>query len=869
MIGNDRFTAAFGSVPAGDPEHLVRVAVAAVRHGFAIVVNEPGTKKPLCILTAREMKAADKEVQEAARQAGDTRWARRRHECGWAHAITDDKTARKVVTRLVKERGPVNLGVEVGRSRMLCVDVDTAAEKAAFLTAWSAETGEDKGLVPPTVVSPGRVNQEGTWVHKDGGHYWFTLPEGVDLAALPGKGIVTGQGGWVAIFRDKQVIVPPSVRAEGPYQLVGQVEPAPQWLLDRITMEAEGHAERKRIQGARVQYDGDPIDGWSIQTPWADLLLQDGWTATGLPDRCDCPVWTRPGDASTPKSATAHELGCTQYDMVCGHGPLHLWTDNPPEFLRAAPKTLTKLDYVAFRDHQGDRRAAMDALSLDPIVALPGLSGWVPPEFRTPAPETEILENFDLEESGPSPALIVDVDPDVNPFDNQQAPGVRAPGASGPGVATTVGGIVDPPAEPLEIPVGRPVLDPKALHGLAGQMVRLLDPYTEADPAAVLFCLLAYAGCMFGRGPHLEAAGSHPGRVWPILTGSTSAGAKGTAMTAVSRLFHAIQEGNPFLTERVHTGLSSSEGLIKLVRDMQGDPEDEKHFDPGVRDKRTLILEAEFASVLGRARREGNTISATLRDAYDGGRLQTIVTRNPMVATEHHITVLANITPDELVERLAAVDVANGFANRFLVVYSERSKLLPDPGFPDEDERMDVAARFQTVLDRAADVRRMTRTEAAGVLWAREYISRHSRKLPPGSPVEAMFARWHAHAARLSVVYALLDGSPVIDVPHLEAALAAWDYVEASVLALFNNPDSDHDLGRVMEYINEQPGVGVTRTQISKEVFQRNRSKKELDELFRKLLATGRYQVARVPRTGPDGQPLGGRPTTVYYRLPG
>ena len=32
----------------------------------------------------------------------------------------------------------------------------------------------------------------------------------------------------------------------------------------------------------------------------------------------------------------------------------------------------------------------------------------------------------------------------------------------------------------------RPALEPEALHGLAGKFIKTIEPYTEADPVAVL-----------------------------------------------------------------------------------------------------------------------------------------------------------------------------------------------------------------------------------------------------------------------------------------------------------------------------------------------------------------------------------------------
>jgi hypothetical protein len=77
----------------------------------------------------------------------------------------------------------------------------------------------------------------------------------------------------------------------------------------------------------------------------------------------------------------------------------------------------------------------------------------------------------------------------------------------------------------------------------------------------------------------------------------------------------------------VKTGPSSGEGLIWHVRD----PIEERQAikdkgrtvgyemvitDQGVEDKRLLVIEPEFASTLRVMEREGNTLSAQLRQAW-------------------------------------------------------------------------------------------------------------------------------------------------------------------------------------------------------------------------------------------------------------
>ena len=53
-------------------------------------------------------------------------------------------------------------------------------------------------------------------------------------------------------------------------------------------------------------------------------------------------------------------------------------------------------------------------------------------------------------------------------------------------------------------------LAPEALHGIAGEFVRMIEPNTEADPAAILVQFLVAFGALVGRGPHFRVEGDHP-----------------------------------------------------------------------------------------------------------------------------------------------------------------------------------------------------------------------------------------------------------------------------------------------------------------------------------------------------------------------
>lgn len=421
MIGNDRFVQVFGSFPAGDADDaLAGIVSNAVREGYAIVLLKPGEKIPLCILNTRERKAADTAVQNAAREIGDDRWAKRKHDCGKSHALTVEwagghaKVRTKVgallkrITREYGDRTP-NIGVELGLSRRLVIDVDTEAEARAFLADCAAHDPDVPGM---TVQSPGVVDDNGVWKHKDGGHYWMTLPEGCELPSSSGS--YRSPSGWVAMWADHYVLVPPSVRPEGAYVLVGTEMPARAWVLDEIRAGAKSRMDRSLRNGVLPDGTAD-IDVWAAGTPWGDLL--EGWTDTGLPDRCSCPIWTAPGVHASPKSATAHDVGCDRFGTEGGHAPIHLWTDSLPDWLaeavrRTGQTTYTKPQWLAWRDHDG---------AILPTLRDLGLTRESDPEFPGygDVPESDMFDPAGVEPIEPEPA--------EQPFDDADETAEPAP----------------------------------------------------------------------------------------------------------------------------------------------------------------------------------------------------------------------------------------------------------------------------------------------------------------------------------------------------------------------------------------------------------------------------------------------------------
>ncbi len=200
-----------------------------------------------------------------------------------------------------------------------------------------------------------------------------------------------------------------------------------------------------------------------------------------------------------------------------------------------------------------------------------------------------------------------------------------------------------------------PVLDKDALYGLAGDIVRAIDPYTEADPVATLLNVLTAFGNRINATAHATVQHDcHPARLFVVQVGDTSKGRKGTGWSTPRYLFSLC---DPDWTKaRVKSGLSSGEGLIYNVRDPRiakvpvkekgrfTGEYDEVCVDEGGEDKCLLVIEPEFASTLTVMAREGNTLSAIIRQAWDYGALSPLTKNNPTKATNAHISLTGHIT---------------------------------------------------------------------------------------------------------------------------------------------------------------------------------------------------------------------------------
>lgn len=394
-------------------------------------------------------------------------------------------------------------------------------------------------------------------------------------------------------------------------------------------------------------------------------------------------------------------------------------------------------------------------------------------------------------------------------------------------------------------------------YGLAGDFVRLADPATEADPIAIYIQLLALFGNVIGRTAHFIAEqDKHYMNLFAVLVGETSKARKGSSWSQVKKAFGFLEDD--WLKDHLSSGLSSGEGLIWAVRDPieKTEPIREKSSkeiighrtitaDPGIQDKRLIVYEPEFASVLRVLEREGNTLSAQIRQAWESGTLRTLTKNSPAKATGAHISTLGHITRDELRRYLNLTEAASGFGNRFLWFCVRRSKTLPEGGSYDEFKMMKLFNRIKSAIKFASKVERMQRSDKAREHWREIYP-----KLSEGKPgmLGAVTGRAEAQVMRLSCLFALLDESKIVEEHHLKAAVRLWDFAYQSAEHIFGKSLGDDVADRIYAELVSKGPQGMTLSEISA-LFSHHKGKERIHSVLQSLFSLG-LAVAEKQQTG-------------------
>jgi hypothetical protein len=400
----------------------------------------------------------------------------------------------------------------------------------------------------------------------------------------------------------------------------------------------------------------------------------------------------------------------------------------------------------------------------------------------------------------------------------------------------------------------KPRIKEEAFYGLVGEIVKTIAPHTESDPVALLLNFLTAFGSIIGEKPYFRVERTkHHMRLFGVIVGDSANARKGTSWDQIKNIFCAIDEG---WKRNLQSGMSSGEGLIWSVRDQIVEKKPVKtdgHIvdyenvitDHGITDKRSLIIESEFASVLKVLSREGNTLSPLIRKAWDDGDLQILTKNSPARATNAHISILAHITPEELLKHLNETEMANGFGNRFIWVLVQRSKKLPFGGNISEIDFAPLVKKVHQTIENAKVCEEITWAEETKPFWEVAYET-----LSEGKPglIGSMTSRAAPQVVRLSSLYALLDTSSTIRPAHLKAALALWQYAENSARYIFGNKTGNSVADKILDFLKNRQ-EGVSKTEIN-ELFGGHRAPTQIDNALSLLETLGSIDKKVIETSG-------------------
>ena len=295
-----------------------------------------------------------------------------------------------------------------------------------------------------------------------------------------------------------------------------------------------------------------------------------------------------------------------------------------------------------------------------------------------------------------------------------------------------------------------------------------------------------------------------------------------------------------FFDARVLSGFGSGEAIIDDVAESP--------------DKRLWLCEHEYSRVLVAAGREGSILSHIIRQAWDGDRLQVRTRKKSVVADSCHMSVLGHITLDELRSNIGSTHASSGFLNRSLFACASRSQLLPSGGSLEDADLRKLACMVSRRLKEARNITDVVRSDRAELLWKRYYNEMANDN--PGGVLGDIVARSEAHVLRLSVAYALTDGSSVIKTHHLRAAGAMWSYCRESAAYIFGRGTLDET---ILSGLSAAGASGLSKSQIH-DLLGRHCKAQDLDSALERLKREGLIEITQLKG--------GGRPKTVF-RLSG
>jgi hypothetical protein len=388
-------------------------------------------------------------------------------------------------------------------------------------------------------------------------------------------------------------------------------------------------------------------------------------------------------------------------------------------------------------------------------------------------------------------------------------------------------------------------LSPDAYHGIVGRHLRNIENNSEAHPAGILTLFLSGFGSMVGMAAYFRVEDNlHYPMVNVIITGQSSRSRKDTAM---GRALRPLKATDPIWgKEHIRQGFSSGEAVVsyfdRLYRKGLAGPQMFRLF----------VTDTEFKSTLTICGREGNTLSEVYRHMFNGDSLEVNVKKTKECLSVPYScgTSAGLITKSELLDVLKDSEMASGFVNRYLTVLVHRVRKISRPARITDPvallERDSIVDYLKTVMQWVSQRKlekdavdgtigiKIVWGEEAGKAWDTFYYSL-------GDDDQEYLTRAEVFVLRISMIYALLDMSDVIEPAHLKAALAVWRYAEQSSHLVYGNPQPSN----VVKLMNRVLTAGYVKRGAVHSLFQRHMPADGLDWIMEEAakVSNGRLEV--------------------------
>ncbi|MGR5502118.1 DUF3987 domain-containing protein [Vibrio sp. DNB22_10_4] len=328
----------------------------------------------------------------------------------------------------------------------------------------------------------------------------------------------------------------------------------------------------------------------------------------------------------------------------------------------------------------------------------------------------------------------------------------------------------------------RPKLPDKGMYGLLHRIASCLSLGTEAHYEAIFASLMSIVSISIPKSKKTMpyAASETKPRLNVLLIAKTGGG-KGVSDSQTMSLIKAAEAQSEHdhnqIAPILFGGLASGEGIANALRDSET---------PELDDKRLVIIEAEFQSVLSKCNVRDSILSSTIRKLYDGESLSSLTKSDPYTCSNPHVGIIGHITPAEFCAELSNKAIANGFANRFPIYCLFKKKGVPFPKVTNKEELNFLAQELNSVLAWA-------NSDEGQLEYSEDYKKRYEEvyealcNLGPDDSVEqSLMARASHYATMYAMMFAIFDKSNLVTVKHLEAALAWISYWHSSVQYTFN-----------------------------------------------------------------------------------